>query len=199
MPVKHTSEPVGASKWRRPRVSSYEPLREAALRFCPPYELLDESRGRLRIKLRDPQGRRPDLSLSHRNERRLFLKANYLHIGCTVPGDGPPVDGKISFKFRGWFSRQRAVAAWTHKVPGGEEWLHLLRDPLGRGVEMIQAVQLLRIDWSVRRQVWRLDLETLSGSMMSGITAMLPIAVPFDREEATGVIAVIDALAATRG
>ena len=64
---------------------------------------------------------------------------------------------------------------------------------------MIQAVQLLRIDWSARRQVWRLDLETLSGSMMSGITAVLPIAVPFDREEAAGVIAVIDALAATRG
>ena len=168
------------------------------MRFCPPYELLDESRGRLRIKLRDPQGR-PDLSLSHRNERRLFLKANYLHIGCTVPGDGPPADGQISFKFRGWFSRQRAVAAWTHQVPGGDEWLHRLRDPLGKGVVMIQAVQLLRIDWSARRQVWRLDLETLSGSMMSGITAVLPIAVPFDREEAAGVIAVIDALAATRG
>lgn len=188
---------VGASKWRRPRISSFEPLREAALRFCPPYEFLDEARGRLRIKLRDPQGRRPDLSLSHRNERRLFLKANYLHIGCTVPGDGPPVDGELAFKFRGWFSRQRADVAWTREVPGGEEWLHRLRDPLGRSVAMIQALQSLRIAWSPRRGAWRIDLETLSGSMLSGITAVLPIAVPFDREEAAGVIAVIDTLAAT--
>lgn len=189
---------VGASKWRRPRISSHEPLREAALRFCPPYELLDEAKGRLRIKLRDPQGRRPDLSLSHRNERRIFLKANYLHIGCTVPGDGPPVDAQIAFKFRGWFSNQRAHLSWTHEVPNGEDWLNPLRDPLVRAVARIQAVQLLRIDWSPRRGTWRFDLETLSGSVMSGITAMLPIAVPFDREEAEGVVAVVDALAATR-
>lgn len=189
---------VGASKWRRPRVSSYGPLRDAALRFCPPYELLDEAKGRLRIKLRDPQGERPDLSLSHRNERRMFLKANYLHIGCTVPGDGPRADGQIAIKFRGWFSNQRADLAWTNEVPDGEAWLRRLRDPLVGAVGTIQAVQLLRIDWSARRGTWRIDLETLSGSMMSGITAVLPIAVPFDAEEATGVIAVIDALAATR-
>lgn len=189
---------VGASRWRRPRISSYEPLREAALRFCPPYEVLEESKGRLRIKLSDPQGRRPDLSLSHRNERRMFLKANYLHIACTVPGEGPSVDGQVSFRFRGWFSRQRADPSWTQEVPGGEEWLHRLREPLGRAVAMVQAVQTLRIVWSARRGVWRVDLETLSGSMMSGITAALPIAVPFEREEAAGVIAMIDALAATR-
>ena len=189
---------LGASKWRRPRVSSYEPLREAAVRFCPPYELLEEAKGRLRIKLRDPQGYRPDLSLSHRNVRRMFLKANYLHIGCTVPGDGPPADGQITFKFRGWFSNQRADVRWAHDVPDGEAWLHRLRDPLVRAVSTIQAVQQLRIGWSPRRGAWRLELETLSGSMLSGITAVLPIAVPFDREEAAGVVAIIDALAATR-
>jgi hypothetical protein len=174
-------------------------LREAALRFCPPYELLEEAKGRLRIKLRDPQGRRPDLTLSHRNVRRMFLKANYLHIGCTVPGDGPPVDGQIAFKFRGWFSNQRADVRWAHDVLDGEEWLRRLRDPLVRAVSTVQAVQQLRIEWSQRRGAWRLELETLSGSMLSGITAVLPIAVPFDREEAAGVVAIIDALAATRG
>jgi hypothetical protein len=168
------------------------------MRFCPPYELLDESKGRLRIKLRDPQERRPELSLSHRNVRRMFLKANYLHIGCTVPGDGPPVDGQIAFKFRGWFSNQRADLRWKNEVPNGEAWLRRLRDPLVRAVATIQAIQLLRIDWSPKRGTWRIDLETLSGSMMSGITAVLPIAVPFDREEAAGVVAIIDALAATR-
>jgi hypothetical protein len=128
----------------------------------------------------------------------MFLKANYLHIACTVPGEGPPVDGQVSFRFRGWFSRQRAEPSWTHEVPDGQEWLDRLREPLGRAVATIQAVQSLRIGWSARRGVWRVDLETLSGSMMSGITAALPIAVPFDHEEAAGVIAVIDALVATR-
>ena len=187
---------VGASRWRRPPISSYEPLREAARRFCPPYEVLEESKARLRIKLRDPQGRRPDVTLRHRNERRLFLKANYLHISSTVPGKGPSVDGQITFRFRGWLSRQRANPTWTSEGSGSDEWLDRLREPLGRAVADIQAVQSLRIAWSARRGAWRIELKTMSGSMVSGITAMVPIAVPFDREEAAGFIAIIDALAA---
>jgi hypothetical protein len=37
----------------------------------------------------------------------------------------------------------------------------------------------------------------MSGSVMSGFMAPLPIPVPFERREARGVIAMVDALAAT--
>jgi len=151
----------------------------------------------LRIKLRDPSGVRPDLILSHRPVRRLFLKANYTRIECNVPGDGPDSDGELSFRFLGWFSRQRGSVAWkTQPTSGGDEWLRRLREPLLDAARKIEAVQSARIRWSAKKRVWRVELETLSGSMMSGITAMLPIAVPFDRKEAEGILAIVDALLA---
>jgi hypothetical protein len=183
------------SKWRRPQVSSFGQLHEAAERFCPPYEVHEESKGALRIKLRDPSGVRPDLVLSHRPVRRLFLKANYTRIVCNVPGDGPDSDGELTFRFLGWFSRQRGTVAWRKQPSsGGDEWLRRLRAPLLDAVRNIEAVQSARIQWSAKRRVWRVELETLSGSMMSGITALVPIGVPFDRKEAEGILAMVDAL-----
>jgi hypothetical protein len=44
--------------------------------------------------------------------------------------------------------------------------------------------------------VWRVRLETLSGSMMSGFMTPLPVAVPFDQREADSFIALVDVLAA---
>jgi hypothetical protein len=190
-------DPSG-SRWRRPQVSSFAPLREAARSFCPPYESVDESASRLRIKLRDPSGTRPDISLRHRHVRRLFFRANYTRISCDVPGDGPPTDGELTFRFLGWFSRQRGSVAWKKEPLGGEEWLRLHRARLLEDIRSVEAVQSARILWSAERHVWRIELETLSGSMMSGITAFLPIAVPFDRTEAEGIIAMIDGLM-TRG
>jgi hypothetical protein len=182
------------SRWRRPPVSSFAPLRDAAARFCPPYEVYEESKGALRIKLRDASGARPDLFLSHRPVRRLFLKANYTRIACNVPGDGPEADGELTFRFLGWFSRQRGSVAWKKAPPDGDEWLRRLRDPLLGALRDIEAVQSARILWSVKKRMWRIELETLSGSMMSGITAIMPVAVPFDRKEAEGVLAIVDAL-----
>ena len=184
------------SKWRRPPVSSFGPLREAAERFCPPYEVHEESKGALRIKLRDPSRMRPDLTLSHRHVRRLFLRANYTRITCNVPGDGPESDGELAFRFLGWFSRQRGSVSWKKRPSGGDEWLRRLRTPLLDAVRNIEAVQSAHVLWSAKRRVWRIELETLSGSMMSGITAFLPIAVPFDPKEAGGVLAMVDALLA---
>jgi hypothetical protein len=181
----------------RPRVSTFEAVRAAAQRFCPPYETREEQPWALRVVLLDPEGRRPNLTLRHHNKRRLFLKANYLVVESNVPGEGPPRDGEIGFRFRGPLSRQRASIAWRRPVDGGDAWLAQLEGPLVRSMKPVQAVQSLTIGWSARKRVWHLRLETMSGSVVSGITAMLPIAVPFDREEAEGIIGMVDALAGT--
>jgi hypothetical protein len=185
-----------ANRWRRPQVSSFAPLREAAERFCPPYEVHEETERALVIRLRDPSGARPDLTLRHRPVRRLFFKANYLRITCTLTGDGPDADGELVFRFRGWFSRQLGSVVWKGRPAGGEEWLRRLERPLLDALRNVEAVESARIMWSAEKRAWRVELETLSGSMMSGITAFLPIAVPFDRREANGVVAMIDALMA---
>jgi len=173
-------------------------LRQVASRFCPPYEVEKDKAGELRIILRDPTDRRPKISLSHRYVRKLFFRANYTHVGSTVPGSGPSVAGQIAFRFRGPISRQRSSLRWRSDVPDGERWLAILQAPLLRAVGSIEAIESLTIGWSPDRESWRLELKTLSGSMVSGITAFLPIAVPFDLKEAEGVIAMVDALAATR-
>jgi len=63
-------------------------------------------------------------------------------------------------------------------------------------VRGIEAVQSLRMRWSAQEGVWRVRLETLSGSMMSGFMTPLPVAVPFDQREADSFIALLDVLAA---
>lgn len=84
-------------------------------------------------------------------------------------------------------------------MAGGEEWTRLLETPLLDGVRRIQAIESLRIRWSAKTQTWHLRLETMSGSMVGGFMSPLPIAVPMEREEAEGVIALIEALLRTGG
>src|SRR6266545_4993709 len=87
--------------WRPARVSSMPSVKAAARRFCPPYVVAEEAPWALRVKLTDPSGRRPDISVGHRHQRRLFLKANYLSLSSTVTGHGPERDAELSFHFRG--------------------------------------------------------------------------------------------------
>lgn len=174
------------------------PLREAAGRFCPPYEISEDKPYAMLVRLRDPTGRRPDLALRHRHERRLFLKANYLRVTSTVPGQGPSEDGELTFRFFGPLKRQRFRLRWKKPVPEGSEWLERLEPPLRRAVEGLEAVQKLSVAWSAKEGSWRLTLETMSGSMVSGFMTLLPIAVPFDAREAKAILAMMDALAAAR-
>jgi hypothetical protein len=185
------------SRRARPRVSSFGVLRDAALRFRPHYEIVDQSDGELRIRLRDPGGERPDVFLRHRHDRRLFFRANYLVVVADVPGRGPPSDGELSFKFRGPFSRQRARLGWKKPVPQGETWTDRLREPLMEALEDIDAVESLAIRWRARSRVWHVELKTMSGSMVGGFMTAMPIAVPLEAKEARGVISLIDALSST--
>jgi hypothetical protein len=158
---------------------------------------MDRSEAELRVRLRDPRGRRPDLFLRHRHDRRLFFRANYLVVGAHVPGDGPSMDGELRFRFRGPFSRQRASLVWRTPVPDGEAWTGRLREPLLRAIDRIQAVESLRIQWHARSRTWRVELKTMSGSMVGGFMTAMPIAVPLDPDEAGGIVELIDVLQAT--
>jgi hypothetical protein len=171
-------------------------VKEAARRFCPPYVVAGEAPWALRVKLTDPSGSRPNILVGHRHERRLFLKANYLWLSCTVLGHGPERDAELAFRFRGSLSHQRRRLRWAAPVPGGPEWLARAEGPLLEAVRGIEAVQSLRLRWSVGEGIWRVRLETLSGSMMSGFMTHLPIVVPFDQREADSFIALVDVLAA---
>lgn len=182
---------------RRPRVSSAGVLRSAARRFAPAYRIEEVARSGLRITLRDPHGVRPDLTLRHRYQRRLFLRANYLVAEARVPGAGPPQDGELSFRFRGPLSRQRASLRWVRPVDGGGTWTDRLEQPLLQAIRNVQAVESVRIRWQARNRTWHLYLETLSGSMLSGFMSPLPIPVPIERQEADGIIALVDALASS--
>jgi hypothetical protein len=168
-----------------------------ASRFCPPFEIEREDAGALRVMLRDPDGVRPNLVLGHHYVRRLFLRTSYLRATSTVPGRGPERNAQLVFRFRGPLSRQRASIGWSEDVPDGDRWLEGLRAPLLEAVRDVEALQSLKIRWAVKRQVWLLELETMSGSVVSGIGAFLPVAVPFDPSEAKAVIRMIDVLLAT--
>lgn len=182
---------------RRPRVSSFNLLRDAARRFGPHYEVAEQSGSALRIRLQDPERLRPDLVLRHRHERRLFFRANYLVVMADVPGDGPDADGELRFRFRGPLSRQRASLRWRNPVPNGATWADRLQDPLLQALRSIDAVETLRIRWHARSRTWHLELKTLSGSMVGGFMTAMPIPVPLDQEEVRGIVAMVDALAAT--
>jgi hypothetical protein len=182
------------TKWRRPRVSTLQAVRDVAAVFCPPYGIEKEDPGALRVILRDRGDARPNLVVGHHYVRRLFLKASYLRAASTIPGRGPGRHAELVFRFRGPLARQRASVDWKEKIPDGDVWLERLRRPLLEAAREIEALQSLRIRWSPKRRVWLLELETMSGSIVSGIGAFLPIAVPFDPQEAKAVIKMIDVL-----
>lgn len=188
---------MAQTKWRRPRVPTFEAVRAVASRFCPPYVVDKQEAAAFRVTLRDPDRARPNVVLSHRYVRRLFLKTNYLRVTSTIPGRGPKVSAELRFRFRGPLSRQRVSIGWSESVPDGDRWLERLRDPLQKAARGVEALQSLKIRWSPKREVWLLELETMSGSVVSGIGAFLPVAVPFDPGEAKAVIAMIDALRST--
>lgn len=122
-----------------------------------------------------------------------------MHVASSVPGDGPAEDGELVFRFKGPFSRQKGSLKWAAAMEDGERWLSRLNAPLVEAASGIEAVQTLQIRWSARRRIWRLELETMSGSVVSGLGAFVPVAVPFDRREAEAVLAAIEALGATAG
>jgi hypothetical protein len=185
------------SGWRPPGVSARPLLLEVASRFSPPYEVTTGAHAG--IRLADPSGRRPAIFVSHRNERRLFLRANYLALSATVPGRGPATEAELVATMRGSLSKQRAKIGWKRPPPDGDEWLERLAAPMLEAAKGIEAVQALRAVWSPKRAVWQLRVETMSGSMVSGMMAAMPIAVPFEHREASSFVALVDAFSQTAG
>jgi hypothetical protein len=185
--------PRARGAWRPPPVPSTGVLQEVAQQFCPPYEIADTERKRPGVRLRDPTGRRPDVLVRHRYEKRLFLRANYLSLSATVAGAGPVGAVDLAVRLRGPLSRQRATVHRKEQGADGRDWFERLRDPLLEAANSVEAVQSLSATWSPKRREWSVRLETMSGSMVSGMMAGLPIAVPFEPKEASAFIGLVDA------
>jgi hypothetical protein len=168
-------------------------LNEVAEQFCPPYEREEPDRKRPGITLRDPSGRRPSIVVRHRYEKRLFLRANYLSLSASIAGVGPDEPAELEVKLRGPLSRQRATVRWKRAIPDGDPWLARFRDPMLAAVQGVEAVQSLSATWAPKRREWSVRLETMSGSMVSGMMAGLPIAVPFEAREAAAFIGLVEA------
>jgi hypothetical protein len=162
-------------------------------RFCPPYELSEPDRKRPGITLIDPSGRRPHIVVRHRYEKRLFLRANYLSLSASVVGVGPHEPAELTVRLRGPLSRQRASVRWKTSIADGDGWLARFEDPLLAAAGGVEAVQSLSATWVPKRHTWSLRLETMSGSMVSGMMAGLPIAIPFETREAQAFINLVDA------
>ena len=179
--------------WRPPPVPSTGVLEEVAERFCPPYERAEPDLKRPGITLFDPTGRRPNIVVRHRYEKRLFLRANYLSLSASVAGAGPDEPAELVVKLRGPLSRQRASVRWKTATTDGDPWLARFRDPMLAAVRGVEAVQSLSATWAPRRHEWSVRLETMSGSMVSGMMAGLPIAVPFEAREAAAFVELVEA------
>jgi hypothetical protein len=82
-------------------------------------------------------------------------------------------------------------------VPGGEEWTARLRDPLADALGSIEGIESFGIRWLARSRTWRLELKTLSGSMVGGFLTAMPIVVPLEPKEVAGIVGLVDALATT--
>lgn len=165
-------------------------LLEVAGSFCPPYEI-EEGKGP-GIRLRDPAGARPSIFLRHRYEKRLFLRATYLAVSVKIPGSGPKEPAELTVRIRGPLSRQRATVSWRHPIDGGDIWKDRLGDALNEAVNGVEAVQSASATWSPTKGEWSIRLETMSGSLVSGMMAAMPIAVPFERREASSIVDLVD-------
>jgi hypothetical protein len=168
-------------------------LEEVAERFCPPYERAEPDRKRPGITLHDPSGRRPSIVVRHRYEKRLFLRANYLSLSAAVAGVGPHGPAELEVKLRGPLSRQHASVRWKTATIDGDSWMDRFRDPMLAAVQGVEAVQSLSATWAPKRREWSVRLETMSGSMVSGMMAGMPIAVPFEAREAEAFMELVEA------
>jgi hypothetical protein len=168
-------------------------LKEVAEQFCPPYERGEQDPKRPGITMRDPSGRRPSIVVRHRYEKRLFLRANYLSLSASIAGVGPDEPAELAVRLRGPLSRQRASVRWKTAIADGDTWMTLFRDPMLAAAQGVEAVQSLSATWAPKRREWSVRLETMSGSMVSGMLAGLPIAVPFEQREAAAFVDLVEA------
>lgn len=154
----------------------WDSLLDVAAAFCPPLEVAVEEPGRLRVFLHNPETG-DEIALRYRSQRGLFLRTYLLVVEAEVAGSGPAGPGELVLRHR----RLR----WRRPQPrDGRLW----RERLGSS-ELLVAMRPLQVErltarWEPERSLWRLTLETLSGSVTVTFFPPLFTPNPLTREEA---------------
>jgi hypothetical protein len=171
-------------------------LAQAADALTPPLRLAPAGRFGA-VRLTDPAGRLPDITLSLDRERRLFSRTLLLVVSCELPGPGPGQDGTVVLDKGGW--RRRSRLRWEPRSSGADTWCARLAEAgLLAGAARMTSVQHLAIGWSAAAGTWRLRLETLAGALI-GISPSSAVAVPIERADVDGLTQVLEAFRAAIG
>jgi hypothetical protein len=171
---------------RAPGGSIWPSLRAAAEAFCPPFEIAAENPGRLMLELRAVDSR-DELRLRYRSERGLFLRTYYLVIEADLPGEGPAEAGELVLS--------RRKLRWKRPKPrGGETWSKGFASPDVKAALRRVQVERLGLSWEPAQAGWRLQLETLLGSVTVTFFPPLETPNPLKREEAQAVEALVRAV-----
>jgi hypothetical protein len=169
-----------------PGGSIWPSLRAAAEAFCPPFEIAQETPGRLMLELRALDSG-DQLRLRYRSERGLFLRTYYLVIEADLPGEGPAEAGELVLS--------RRKLRWKRPRPqGGEPWSGVFASPEVKAALKRVQVERLGLSWEPRQASWRLWLESLIGSVTVTFFPPLETPNPLKREDAQAVEALVRAV-----
>lgn len=161
-------------------------LREAGEAFCPPFAIVAETPERLALVLRTADSGE-QVMLHYRSERGLFLRTFYLVIEAELNGDGPPEAGTLVLR--------RGKLRWRRPKPrDARRWSDNLRSPDVQAALKQLQIERLRLSWEPPQALWRLALETLSGSITVTFFPPLMTPNPLTRDEARAIESLLRAL-----
>ncbi|MGH2922257.1 MAG: hypothetical protein ACRDKU_09350 [Gaiellaceae bacterium] len=166
-----------------PAQPAWPTLRGMATAFCPPLEIVGEEPARLEVRLRDPNGV-DDVRLRYRSERGLFLRTYFLVFEAEIQGAGPQQPGELVL-------RRRRLTWRRPKPQNAVQWQRRLGTPALDGLLRRLQVERLALTWQPARSSWRLELETLSGSLTVTFFPPLSTPNPLRRAEAEACLGLV--------
>jgi hypothetical protein len=173
-----------------PAGAAWAHLRAAAAAFSPPLEVAREQPSRLALTLRDPRSD-AEVHLRYRSERGLFVRTYFLAVEADVPGAGPSAPGELVLR--------RRRLAWRRPRPaGGAPWRDRLAGELSEPLRGL-PIERLSLRWRPETSAWRVNLETLAGSVTATFFPPLETPNPLHRAEAAAIRALLDALRRATG
>jgi hypothetical protein len=173
-----------------PPRAAWAHLRAAAAAFSPPLELAGEEPSRLALTLRDPRSDE-EIHLRYRSDRGLFLRTYFLAVEAEVAGAGPSAPGELVL-------RRRRLAWRRPSPPDGLTWRDRLAAELSEPLRGL-PIERLNLRWSPEISAWRVNLETLAGSVTATFFPPLETPNPLHRAEAAAIRALLEGLRRATG